>query len=296
MDNSTGNTYRFNLYFGGAYRWRINNVIYNQSQWASNFESSALIDYDPVVTDTTNEDFSLTENSSAIDNGEDLSGSSYFENDFINTPRPQIEGWDIGAYEFKNPIFLYLLSANLTSPTTLELTFNKSLDERISINKKLFYIDGIEVKNVKKIAENKLELKTSTHGGNKEHIIILHNFRDHFNNEIPPQFRAAFYRSNKLYKQNAKIENKIISYSLDQNYPNPFNPSTTIKYSIQVKGMYSLKIFNVLGQEVKTLYTGLLETGEHNINFNSDKLPSGVYIYQLMGENVNLSKKMLLLK
>lgn len=93
-------------------------------------------------------------------------------------------------------------------------------------------------------------------------------------------------------------KDKIITgnYVLESNYPNPFNPSTNIKCNVPVKGIYTLKVYNVLGQEIAILNNSELKAGEHTFYFNAKDKPSGVYIYQLMGENVNLSKKMLLLK
>jgi Tol biopolymer transport system component len=88
----------------------------------------------------------------------------------------------------------------------------------------------------------------------------------------------------------------VKEFALAQNYPNPFNPSTTIKCKIQDAGVYSLKVYNLLGQEVAVLNNGELKAGEYKFNFNASNLPSGVYIYQLRGANVNISHKMMLLK
>jgi hypothetical protein len=294
IDSSFGNQFRNNLYFGDHYAWQIGPTYYNQQTWQS-IDSKSKYN-DPLLNDTTNEDYSLTEYSPAIDNGEDLSGGIYFGKDYVNTSRPQISGWDIGAFEFINPIPLYLLNANLTSPTTLELTFNKSLDEEKSLSKKLFYINDIDIKDIKIIASNKLELKTSAHNNNKEHIIILTNFKDRQNRDIAPQYRAAFYSSNNLYKRTITSGNSIITFSLSQNYPNPFNPITTIKCNISAEGKYLLKIYNVLGEEITVLNNGVLSRGEHQFSFNAANLPSGVYIYRLTGNNVNISKKMMLIK
>lgn len=86
------------------------------------------------------------------------------------------------------------------------------------------------------------------------------------------------------------------SYSLYQNYPNPFNPSTNIKFSIPESGIVTLKIYNVLGQEVAILTNNFLQAGTHILNFDASKLSSGVYIYQIHANNFVSSKKMLLIK
>jgi hypothetical protein len=85
-------------------------------------------------------------------------------------------------------------------------------------------------------------------------------------------------------------------FSLDQNYPNPFNPSTTIKFSVPKAGNYSLRVFNVLGQEVAKLHSGQLTAGNHEATFNASRLSSGVYFYNLSGNDVNMTKKMMLIK
>ncbi len=85
-------------------------------------------------------------------------------------------------------------------------------------------------------------------------------------------------------------------FALQQNYPNPFNPSTTIRFAIPESGFYTLKVYNTNGQEIAELVNGHLEVGFHSLNFNASDLASGMYIYTLKGNNVNLSQKLLLLR
>jgi hypothetical protein len=87
-----------------------------------------------------------------------------------------------------------------------------------------------------------------------------------------------------------------VSFKLDQNYPNPFNPSTTINYSIPKESMVTLKIFNILGQEVKTLVNENKSAGNYSIRFNASSLSSGIYFYSIKAGNFYQVKKMLLLK
>lgn len=85
-------------------------------------------------------------------------------------------------------------------------------------------------------------------------------------------------------------------YSLRQNYPNPFNPSTIINYSIPSESMVTIKIYNVLGQEIKTLVNKTETSGNHQITFNAGDLPSGIYLYRIQTGNFTQTKKMILLK
>ncbi len=93
-----------------------------------------------------------------------------------------------------------------------------------------------------------------------------------------------------------EINTQPVSYTLEQNYPNPFNPSTTISYSIPSGSRVTLKIYNILGQEVKTLVNDYMASGKYTINFNADNLSSGIYFYTLHAGNYYQVKKMILLK
>ena len=86
------------------------------------------------------------------------------------------------------------------------------------------------------------------------------------------------------------------AYHLNQNYPNPFNPSTVISYSIPKAGMVTVKVYNMLGQEVQTLVNQFQTPGNHQITFNGSSLSSGVYFYRINSENYNMVRKMVLLK
>lgn len=88
----------------------------------------------------------------------------------------------------------------------------------------------------------------------------------------------------------------VANYKLEQNYPNPFNPSTTISFQIPIASKVSLKVYDVLGREVETLVNENKPAGKYSINFNADKLASGVYLYRLQAGNYIESKKMILLK
>ena len=86
------------------------------------------------------------------------------------------------------------------------------------------------------------------------------------------------------------------TFSLSQNFPNPFNPTTQIKYSVPADGYISLKVFNLLGQDVATLFEGNRLAGDYILTFDGSKLTSGVYLYQLKSNNFLETKKLVLLK
>ena len=93
-----------------------------------------------------------------------------------------------------------------------------------------------------------------------------------------------------------KTESLPSEYSLSQNYPNPFNPSTTISFKIPKTDFVSLKIYDALGNEIKTIVNEIKTAGKFSVNFDGSNLPSGVYFYRLTSGNFSKTKKLLLLK
>ncbi|MCX6152449.1 MAG: T9SS type A sorting domain-containing protein [Ignavibacteriales bacterium] len=85
-------------------------------------------------------------------------------------------------------------------------------------------------------------------------------------------------------------------FYLSQNYPNPFNPVTTIKYSLPIQKQVSIKVFDVLGREVKTLIDDLKLPGNYEVIFNATGLSSGIYFYRIDAGEFSKTKKMLVLK
>ncbi len=85
-------------------------------------------------------------------------------------------------------------------------------------------------------------------------------------------------------------------YKLDQNYPNPFNPTTTINYHLPAGVFVTLKIYDVLGREVRTLVEGNESAGYHSVVFDASDLPSGVYLYRITAGSYNSVKKLMLVK
>ncbi|MBN1639167.1 MAG: T9SS type A sorting domain-containing protein, partial [Ignavibacteriales bacterium] len=92
------------------------------------------------------------------------------------------------------------------------------------------------------------------------------------------------------------FDNQPTTFSLSQNYPNPFNPITKINYSIPERGQVKLIVYDILGQEVKTLVNEIKEVGSYSIDFNASAFASGIYFYKLMCGDKFEVKKMNLLK
>jgi hypothetical protein len=108
---------------------------------------------------------------------------------------------------------------------------------------------------------------------------------------------ASFSLSSVTSVQQQPQSNAIPkSFVLSQNYPNPFNPSTTIAFSIPQGSKVSLKVYNILGQEVANLVDDYRQAGAYSVQFNASKLASGVYFYRLQANDFAQTKKLLLLK
>lgn len=123
-------------------------------------------------------------------------------------------------------------------------------------------------------------------------------------------------KANLLYQQGSGVDKMVITYNvtpvvsngqissevpaafgLSQNYPNPFNPTTQIKYDIAKASYVSIKVFDVLGNEVAAVFNGNLAAGKYSADFNASNLATGIYFYSLMvdGQKID-TKKMILVK
>lgn len=85
-------------------------------------------------------------------------------------------------------------------------------------------------------------------------------------------------------------------YRLEQNYPNPFNPVTNINFSIPKAGLTSIKIYDILGRLVSTLFEEQLTAGSYKADWNASQMPSGIYIYRIVSGSFTESRKMIMVK
>ena len=88
----------------------------------------------------------------------------------------------------------------------------------------------------------------------------------------------------------------ISEFELSQNYPNPFNPSTSIQYAVSSPQFVSLKVYDVLGNEIATLVNEEKAAGTYEVDFYGTVLPSGIYFYKLQAGSFAETKKMVLLR
>ena len=111
--------------------------------------------------------------------------------------------------------------------------------------------------------------------------------------EIRPRSQADFKTSTQVIGQDPNLPDH---YALQQNYPNPFNPVTTVSFDMPENAEVQIRVYDLLGRVVATLYEGKLEAGYHKFTFNAIDLPSGVYFYRAECKNFVAAKKMTLVK
>ena len=146
-------------------------------------------------------------------------------------------------------------------------------------------------------------------GFQEDHLLFLDDMPDQPGTKAVNELEVVkFGRQRGLgaFKDTVKIVNKFtgvkqtdeipLTYALYQNYPNPFNPTTTIKYSIPNTERVTLKIYNILGQEVATLVDEEQKPGVYELKFDAGNLASGVYFYRLKAGGFTAVKKMMLVK
>ena len=107
---------------------------------------------------------------------------------------------------------------------------------------------------------------------------------------------AVVIRENNAVSVSGSGNSFINNYILEQNYPNPFNPGTIISFSIPNSGFTQLKIYDALGTEINSLVNEYKQSGNYDIEFNAENLPTGIYFYRLISGNYSDTKKMILLK
>jgi hypothetical protein len=126
--------------------------------------------------------------------------------------------------------------------------------------------------------------------------------RNRSDTAIPTSLTSSTYRANIQLEMTSILGTSNITseipdkYDLKQNYPNPFNPVTKINFDIPKQGMVTLKVFDVLGREVKTLVNEVKAAGVYSVDFNGVDFSSGVYFYRLESSGFTDIKRMILIK
>ncbi|MDH7605448.1 MAG: T9SS type A sorting domain-containing protein [Melioribacter sp.] len=125
--------------------------------------------------------------------------------------------------------------------------------------------------------------------------LLMYDVRAYYSVEgtySDPNYESV-YGAEALFKKGG--ESKPVEYSMEV-YPNPFNPSTTISYQLPEKSIVTIKVYDMLGREVKELIEEIKEAGYYKLEFNGSELSSGIYICTIRANKFNKSIKLMLIK
>lgn len=166
--------------------------------------------------------------------------------------------------------------------------------------KVLTTLDDIKFNEDTKETNIKKGYKIQPKGIKSKKVKLRLEFENNTNGEYT--ISSSIY-NNKINLQKENYEEITLNldeiptkYSLSQNYPNPFNPTTTINYQISKVSKVTLKVYDVLGKEVKTLVDEIKESGQYSVKFNGSNLASGVYFYKITAGSFSDTKKFILMK
>ena len=186
---------------------------------------------------------------------------------------------------------------NLTNGENI--TFKVELIDA-STNQVIDVFDEVTQSNSSLTSYENISYQVNTNGIGNRTVKLKLSITENLNSET--------YSLSKIFSDNSPLAKSKINevswqsnlaikdYALEQNYPNPFNPNTTIRYQLPKDGFLTLKIYDILGNEITTLVNENKTKGRYEVNFNASSLASGVYLYKLqIGDFIN-TKKMIFLK
>ena len=218
--------------------------------------------------------------------------------DFSTSYYVEFQGWAEANIPYLTVIYTYVIPVELTSFTALA-------DYGVV---ELQWITATETNNqgfeVQRSAGGEFETIAFVEGHGTTTETQVYTYTDKSVNIGSYSYRLKQIDFSGTFEYSSVVEVDVPApavFALDQNYPNPFNPSTMISFRLAVDSKVSLKVFDVLGQEVVTLVNANMAAGGHNVSFDASSLNSGVYLYKIEatgidGTNFVDVKKMILTK
>ncbi len=180
------------------------------------------------------------------------------------------EQWNVNLYRWFTVRYLGIDSVTIFNTST---------------NIKRFYLDGLAVMYV--------------YLSDKFGPIFVRDMHDPPGVVITDKFLIGAVISDTSYGivLSVPMSDEILAdYTIEQNYPNPFNSSTIIKYHIPQKEFVTIKVYNILGQEIKSLVNETKDQGSHKIKLDAGRMPSGLYLYRIKAGAFTETKKMLIIR
>mgnify|MGYP001213466132 CR=1 FL=1 len=189
------------------------------------------------------------------------------------------------------PPYTYLWSNNSTTQTiNVNPTTNTSYTVSVTDKNNCKGNNTVTVSVVDVRCGNKMDKVLVCQNDNNYHTICISP------NAVPAHLAHGDYLGNCNDNPNLINGNQTTEFKLHSNYPNPFNPVTRISFDIPKQAFVSLKIYDMLGREVKTLVNEVKIPGNYVVDFNGSELSSGVYFYRLQSAEFIAIKKMTLIK
>ncbi len=192
------------------------------------------------------------------------------------------------------PVELTSFTGNNTG-TSVELQWRTATEinnQRFEVQRKSVNADGstVDWRTIGSIQGN----GTTTHPHNYRYTDYLRGINVQ---SIQYRIKQVDFSGSESFSNVLTINNiHSNGFNLEQNYPNPFNNSTLIRYKIVEQSLISLRIYNVLGEQVSVIVNETKQPGTYQVSFDSHDLPSGIYMYELKTNNTSQIKKMILLK
>jgi photosystem II stability/assembly factor-like uncharacterized protein len=190
-----------------------------------------------------------------------------------------------------------------TTNAGLPVELNSFKAEVLKDNIKLTWMTGSEINNHGfEVQRSPVENEFATIGFVKGNGTTPESHSYSFTDKELPQgkylYRLKQVDYNGSFKYSETIETSISNpeYSLEQNYPNPFNPVTTIKFTLGSKQIVSLKVYDILGNEIANLVSEERLPGTYKVDFNSAEFSSGIYFYKMQAGTFYQIRKMVLVK
>ena len=234
-----------------------------------------------------------------------LAGTSLHDTDLIGVPLSEVTD-DIDGQP-RNPLYPYKGADEADFPLPVELiSFTSSVDK---INVTLNWITSaetnnsgfdIERSNVKSQSSNEWTKVAFVEGNGNSNSLHNYSYSDRNLNTGKYNYRLKQIDFNGNFKFYNLSDEVVIGvpekYSLLQNYPNPFNPVTHLEFGISNLGFVSLKVYDILGNQIETLVNEIKPAGYYDIEFNGSNLSSGIYYYKIEAGKFSQVKKMIMVK
>jgi len=209
--------------------------------------------------------------------------------------------WNIGQFQdltdFIIPVELSSFSASLLDNNLIQLKWITAT----SLNNYGFEIERSETQDARGEKWGKIGFVEGTGNSTSPNEYSYTDITKHISSVIKYRLKIIDMDGSFTYSDVVEVETVPIKFELSQNYPNPFNPSTRISWQSPVSSHQTLKVYDVLGNEVVTLVDEFKQAGSYEVDFQSgsvggQQLASGIYIYRLTAGNYTETKKMVLLR